>query len=306
MKIHSICVVKNEADIIEQTIKAAINWSDFIYVFDNGSIDGTWEKVLELAKTYQQVIFYKQDDCTYHNGLRQEVFQHFQDQSSEGDWWCQLDADEIYIDNPRIFLAKIPEKFQTVWAASFQYYFTERDLEKYELEPAFYTDDIPIEQKCRYYLNNWSEARFFKYDKDLIWDINRRWPYTGAVYPVRVRLKHYPHRSPQQIQNRIKLRLQARAKGSKSFRHEAEFETSNNSSKSTLQLTGNEWREKIARAAELNYDAGDNKYLLREDLMPKLPLLPPPILLNKTRILKKYVNRMNFKKIMRTLKLTSK
>ena len=48
MKIHSICMVKNEADIIEQTIKAAAKWSDFIYIFDNGSTDGSWEKVLEL------------------------------------------------------------------------------------------------------------------------------------------------------------------------------------------------------------------------------------------------------------------
>lgn len=50
MKIHSICLVKNESDIIAQTLKAAVNWSDFIYVYDNGSTDGTWEKVISLSE----------------------------------------------------------------------------------------------------------------------------------------------------------------------------------------------------------------------------------------------------------------
>lgn len=303
MKIHSICMVKNESDIIEQTIKAAINWSDFIYIFDNGSTDGSWEKVLELAKNCEQVIPYKQDNCTYHNGLRAEVFKHFQATSSEGDWWCQLDADEIYIDNPRIFLAKIPDKYQYVWAASFQYYFTDIDLEKYNQDPSFYADNIPVQQKCRYYKNEWSEARFFRYDRKLIWDSNLRWPYTGAVYPIRIWLKHYQYRSPQQIQNRLKVRLRARAEGSTSFRHEAKVKTANNHPKSLQQFSGNEWQEKIVKASELNYDAGDNKYVVREDLMPKLPLLFPPILLNKTRIMKKYINRNNIKKIIRIVNI---
>ena len=306
MKIHSICMVKNEADIIEQTIKAAINWSDFIYVLDNGSTDGSWEKILELANNCKQVIPYKQDNRTYHQCLRCEVFKHFQATSSEGDWWCQLDADEIYIDNPRIFLAKIPNKYQAVWAASFQYYFTDRDLEKYNQDPSFYADNIPVQQKCCYYLNNWSEARFFKYDKDLVWDSNRGWPYTGAVYPVRIWLKHYQYRSPQQIQNRLQVRLQARAEGVKSFRHEAQIKTLNNSPQSSLQLTGNEWQEKIVSAFELDFDAGDNKYIMREHLMPKVPSFFPPILLNKTRVLKRYVNRMNFRKLMRLIGLIKK
>ena len=50
MKIHGLCVVKNEADIIEQTLRSAATWCDWIYVLDNGSSDGTWEKVQRLAR----------------------------------------------------------------------------------------------------------------------------------------------------------------------------------------------------------------------------------------------------------------
>lgn len=50
MKIHCVCVVKDEVDVIEQTLKAASQWSDFIYVLDNGSCDHTWEKVLNISQ----------------------------------------------------------------------------------------------------------------------------------------------------------------------------------------------------------------------------------------------------------------
>lgn len=33
-RIHSICVDKNEADIIEQCLKEASKWSDYIYVYN--------------------------------------------------------------------------------------------------------------------------------------------------------------------------------------------------------------------------------------------------------------------------------
>ncbi len=297
MKIHSICVAKNESDIIEETLIAASHWSDYIYMLDNGSTDGTWEKVLTLSEKYPQIIPFQQKFCVYYNGLRQEVFEHFRENSEAGDWWCQLDADEIYIDNPRIFLAKIPKKYQTVWSASFAYYFTNKDLELYEQNPDLYSDNVPIEEKCRYYINNWSEARFFRDDEKLVWEAKRRWPYTGAVYPIRIWLNHYQNRSPQQIKQRLFTRLEARQKGTKSFLHLADDFQENIDNSSSLILE-DLWKKSIVDASSLNYDNHDNRYILREDLMPKLPLINS-FLANKTRNFKKYVNRMTFEKFLR-------
>ncbi len=307
MKIHAICVVKDESDIVAQTLKSAAQWCDHIYILDNGSTDRTWEKVLDLAREYQQITPYKQDNCVFYNGLRGEVFQHYRFKAAEGDWWCRLDADEIYIDDPRIFLAKVPHEYQAVWAASFQYYFTDKDLERYQQKPSLYANDVPIEQKCHYYLNNWSEPRFFRYDKRIVWDRNQGWPHFGAFYPVRIRLKHYQYRSPQQIQRRVNIRCEARVKGSDGFLHEAQSNwevVTNNSSRMSfdalrIQPPEEVWKKRIVKASQLNYDAHNGNYVMREDLMPKIPS-GIPILINKTRGLKKY---KLLKKILRVLLL---
>lgn len=306
MKIHSICVVKNEADIIDQTLKAAAVWSDFIYVLDNGSTDGTWEKVLSLAQKHPQIIPYKQLDCVYYEGLRSEIFHALQSNNTEGDWWCILDADEIYIDNPRIFLAKIPQAYQSVWTAIFHYYFTDKDLEQYEQNPGLYADEVSIEQKCRYYRNDWSEARFFRYDKNLVWEKHQKWPYTGAVYPVRIWLKHFQYRSPQQIQKRLNVRSKVREKDAGLFLHEvksawqSKFDSSSQLATNVISAPQQEdspWKERIVNSSQLNYDAQDGRYIVREESMPQIPLIHP-ILFNRMRVFKKYINKSTLQKFL--------
>jgi hypothetical protein len=59
----------------------------------------------------------------------------------------QLDADEIYIDDPRVFLAKVPDRSQTVWSASFQYYSTDQDVILYQQDPVGYLK-TPVDNDC--------------------------------------------------------------------------------------------------------------------------------------------------------------
>ena len=53
-KIHAICLVKDEDDIIAYTLEKALVWADYIYVYDNGSTDRTWEIVQNLSKKHKQ------------------------------------------------------------------------------------------------------------------------------------------------------------------------------------------------------------------------------------------------------------
>ena len=277
MKIHSICVVKNEADVVAQSLAAAAVWSDHVYVLDNGSTDGTWEEVHAVAERHPEVLPWKQDPRPFSFSMRREPFEHFRSAAAGGDWWCRLDADELYIDDPREFLSRVPRWYSSVWSASFQFYFTDRDVARYEEDPSLYADDVPVGEKCRWYLNNWSEKRFFRHTPRLRWADG--WPQGtyDAVCPRRIRLKHYQYRSPEQIQRRLDDRRNA---PSANFSHErtVDWEASIVQRGAPRRTPGairvpESWRERVVDADSLFYDHHDGNYRLDEDAMPRLPSL---------------------------------
>jgi len=286
VKIHSICLVKNESDIITQTLRSAISWSDFIYVYDNGSTDGTWERVVNLSKEYEQIIPYKQDSQPFADSLRSEPFNYYRTNSSDGDWWCKLDADEIYIDDPREFLCNVPKKYELVWAASFEFYFTDKDLAIYSHDQSLYADDIPVEDKCRYYINNWSEPRFFRYNKSLVWEksvVKSESPMPDGIgdsYTKRIKLKHFQYRSPQQIQKRLDTRIQAMQDGV--FLHEKrkdwkeKLENNNDATNFSFDkdYLPQSWKERVVDASKFLYDSRDGNYVIDEEALPKIPISP--------------------------------
>lgn len=288
MKIHAMCLVKNEVDILQETLLTALQWCDHIYVFDNGSDDGTWELVAELAKQHLQILPYKQDDILYNINLRADIFNAFRSHAGPQDWWCALDADEFYIDDPRIFLTKIPEQFQTVWSASLNYYFTDRDAISYQQDPKRFLK-TPTQQRLRYYLNNWGELRFFRHRDDIVWTGKEYggFPpvmFTAPAYPVRIWLKHYQYRSPDQIERRLRTRRPA-MEASTGFLHEvtpnwrASIATRRDAplafENARPEFAGACWEERVVSADSLDYDAFDRRYVINENLMPEFPVRLP-------------------------------
>jgi glycosyltransferase involved in cell wall biosynthesis len=280
MDIHGITIVRDEADVIAQSLRAATAWCDHIYVLDNGSTDGTWEIVQDLARTHEEVIPHKKWQGPFTESLRGEIFRHFRPhRSTPGDWWCRLDADEFYIDDPRIFLRKVPATYGNVWSSHFNFYFTGKDLRHYEEDPSHYTSDTPIEERLRYYRNNWSELRFFRDDGELVWQEGRPWPDAlGRVYPVRIWLKHYQYRSPEQIERRLKRRADLMNRGEN---HNFFHEVTTNWITTVVDREGTarevdrslepSWRDRIVPPEKLDYDAHDQQLVHRPDLLPNLP-----------------------------------
>ncbi len=297
MRFHAMCVVKNEADVLAETLTRAAAWCDHIYVFDNASTDGSWEIVLDLARRHPQIVPFRQSDQVFTERLRRDIFMNYRDRAEPGDWWCRLDADEIYIDNPRDFLPQVPKQFDLVWGALFQYCFTDQDLIRYEQEPSLYDDGVPVGQKCRYYINNWSEPRFFRQHNGLFWRNKPKngWPSLVTHFADRrIRVKHYQYRSPQQIQRRIAVRWQAAARGGFPFPHEvlAGFrqsigdvpevtkadEWAKRAQLRAVELGGppeDAWRQRVVSASGLVLDGSESDYVLREDLMPAIPHVTP-------------------------------
>ena len=282
MKIHSMCMVKNEADVIEECLEAAAAWSDHIYVFDNGSTDGTWEKVQALARRCPAVVPFKQDPVAFSDGLRADIHEAFRNRVQPGDWWCRLDADEFYVDDPRVFLAKVPAAFEYVVNASLSYYFTDVDAAAWEADPEAFAR-TPVQERLRHYVNHWSEPRFMRASPTLAWSRSEGgWPrhlYSARAYPVRIWVKHFCYRSPEQIERRLASRRGAIESGT-AFGHEAiaDFGQSVAALRQGRPHGGADaestpttsWRDRIVPASALAFDAGDRRLEVNEHLMPPL------------------------------------
>jgi len=216
MKIFGICLVKNEADIIEYCLSEASKWADKIFVYDNGSEDETWEIVNDLASSNPVIIPYKKEALPFRDELRARVFNTYKHLTSEGDWWCfRLDSDEFYIDNPKDFLANVPSKYHVVAKASFDFRLTFEDVEEFEFKDCSPHDALQLK-----YYNPllYTEKRFFKHRKRLKWSNEKGFPdHMGILFPKFIRQKHYQYRSPNQIQNRLEKKKIATLNGYKCF-----------------------------------------------------------------------------------------
>lgn len=248
MKIFALCVVKNEGDIIEECLRTASQWADRIFVFDGQSTDGTWEKVVAMQN--DKIVPWRQDGKPFQESLRAEPFNDRRSEASEGDWWCRLDADEFYIDNPREFLAQVPRRHHVVWGVPIEYYITREDLDQVN----FNAPMAEILPALRYYKAENSEQRFFRHRPGLVWRETDAWPiHLGIPTPKRIRYRHYKYRSPQQIQNRIEAKLRQQQEGFPVRDH----------------CTARQWEEQLAHACELDFDRGDGQYHLRTERLPR-------------------------------------
>lgn len=293
MRIHGLCIVKNEADILRQSFQAARAWCDAIYVFDNGSSDGTWELVQDLARDDPAIVPWKQEAAPFREGLRAEIFHAFAERAQRGDWWVRLDADEFYIDDPRQFLRRLPASTGCVWFAVVSYYFSTEEVRRYHADPSQFDADVPITEKCRHYFSHWSEVRFVRHEVMEPWQGIKGWPenLTSRVHSHqrRIRCRHFPYRSPAQIERRIATRIPG---AFTAFRHEAVKNW-----RSSVELLATQqrqwpnfefvtdrdeiergWESRVIDASHLVFDAHDGRFILNEHLMPPIPDFRRPLL----------------------------
>jgi len=255
MRIFGNCLVKNEADMIEETLRSAARWCDRIFVFDNGSTDGTWDRVHSLARELPGVVVpFKSDPVPYRDSLRAETFNQFRHECTDGDWWCKLDADEIYVENPRDFLRRIPLRHHVVWGVNFQFYLTEKDVEELAADPDRHPPHVAAEKVICHYRCEYSEARFFRYRTGLQWLSGSAPRHLGVVHPERIRLKHYQYRGPEQVNLRLKTRQDAMAGGCGTFQGYCD-ET--------------DWRQKVVPSTTCHSINEADAFRIEEDKLPR-------------------------------------
>ncbi|WP_100642944.1 glycosyltransferase family 2 protein [Alteromonas facilis] len=207
MKINAICVVKNEADIIEETLLNAMKYCHRIYIFDNGSDDGTWEIMCSMASRFKEIEIAFRSDEPFTNQLRNRIYNQYNHLYSKEDWWYILDGDEMLSESPAPLLMRASKAAKTCVKSWFaQFYYTDKDLSDSAIED----DSQPIALRRKHYRINWKEWRFFKNDPTQKWPENtsaRVPPFSNKVFKESTIIRHYAHRTIEQLERRNKIRL---------------------------------------------------------------------------------------------------
>lgn len=220
MKIYSLLVVKDEADVVGLSVADACRWSDKVIVIDNGSTDGTWELLQTMAADNPRIVPFMRYEGPFHIGLRSKAFAAFRREMHLGDWWCvRLDADEFYPGDVPALLRSIPWYCRTVKKISTDYVITHEDLAENILSGDFAAD----RPRLHYCLpDKRRERRFMRHSPFLVWLARWRYPHPwGFVARQSIPVDHYQYRSVDQMQRRYANRQQAKAEGCGSFSHES-------------------------------------------------------------------------------------
>lgn len=204
MKLNAIMTIKNEVDIVEETLLNAMKFCHKIYIYDNHSTDGTWEVLNEMAARFNDLVIVGQTDESEKGLLRKRVYNRYHSEYDAEDWWCFLGADEQLAESPIKALKRASaasKNTMNVWRA--QFYFTDVDYENLENEDT----KTPIAQRRRYYALNWKAPRFFCNDPIKKWPENTTGDipsWSSNVSAESLISKCYCQRTPEQMQDSAK------------------------------------------------------------------------------------------------------
>jgi glycosyltransferase involved in cell wall biosynthesis len=257
MRIHAVCLVKNEGDVIAQTLRHASQFCHKIYVFDTGSTDDSWQQVQQMKNSV--VVPFRQEKVTFYGGLRAQVFNEVRQYCAIGDWFYILDADEFLVEPPHRAI-KIAEREEAKQINTLQYnfYFTDKDWEDYR--EGRDSRSRPITQRRRYYRFVNIEQRLFQISEDLVWPehVDTQHP-KGYMMPTGGEKKrkrcsykisncHYQYRDPKQIKLRLETRRAARIANQSNFLHYKSLDE------------GIDWTQSIEPSTLLHYYHNDGKF----------------------------------------------
>ncbi|MBI4470319.1 MAG: glycosyltransferase family 2 protein [Acidobacteria bacterium] len=198
-------------DIILESLESKAAWADFVYVYDTGSTDGTWEIVQEFAKKKDaRIVPFKREEVLFREGVRAYVFNAFRDNMEDGDWIVKSDEDEFYHVSPREFVSNHLKAHETaVWTQLYDFRLTCEEAQR-QSDPECVARErkIPLINRRRYYLPiTYSEHRLCRYRKHMKWYPSDSFPTNaGFVARARIPVRHYPHRDVEQLKHRVRLR----------------------------------------------------------------------------------------------------
>lgn len=214
MPFHGLLVIRDEADIISQTLTHLLTWADGIYILDTGSTDGTWDIVNDIASREKRIVPMMTTPAYWSLGLRAMLFDKYRPRFRRGDWIARLDADEFYHISPPEFVSTHVEKHEgRIRVQMFEFVLTRSMVNAWEQKAESTTDRArPISDRRRiYYIDPHPEVRLFRYRPSMKWPATRAVPWNdGLTAFERIPIRHYRCRDPLQVQARCFLRSRMR------------------------------------------------------------------------------------------------
>ncbi len=211
MRIHGLMVVRDEGDLIAQSLDHVLGWIDSLYVLDTGSTDATWDIVNDYARRDRRVTPFLSKPLIFEDNLRGLLFHKFRSLFAPGDWVMRLDADEFYHTEPPTFVRECLRPLDScVYYSCYYFRLTQQECADYESGRVSVSEDRtrPIAERRRHYkISAYAEPRMFRYRQLMQWPHDASFPFNaGYVSRHRIPMRHYPHRDPPQMERRFRLR----------------------------------------------------------------------------------------------------
>lgn len=219
MAFHSLLCIRDEGDIVRQSLAGMLVWADFVHVFDTGSTDDTWEQLKDIAASESRLILHAKKSVYFDDStVRSELFNLARPWMRDGDWFLRADADEFHHVTPPDFVStRVDKRESSIWHQYYDFAYTDADHRDW-LEGCETLQDRarPISERRRYYrVLVHSEPRMFRYRKTMVWPPNRSCPFSaGLIAENRLPIRHYPNRDPEQMKRRCALRMATMAEES--------------------------------------------------------------------------------------------
>ena len=227
MRIYGVGVVRNEADVVGQSVLWAARFCDRIFIWDLGSDDNTVEILRSLPA--EKIRVKEKPGTPYRSALRGEIANQIRADLGEEDWIYILDADEFLVGDPVMVLQRARRcgaYLVGAWQANF--FPTEKTLSELDRLGEEQWCRIPLEKRLRYYRLEWFEWRFIRMSPELQWITEGDYSVfrlSSGAFPKRCRegmvVRHYRYRSPAQVRLRYRTRIEAAASGAPRFRYES-------------------------------------------------------------------------------------
>jgi hypothetical protein len=211
---HGLLPVRDEGDIITQTLTHLLTWCDTLHILDTGSADATWDTVRDLASREPRLVPLESRPVSYTNAVRVELFERARPRFSAGDWVARLDADELYEMPPPDFVSgrvRWPEG--RIYSQHYEFVLRRSEADAWERGEVTLADRRrPISQRRRwFYPDPYPELRLFKYRRGMTWRLDGYDPaHAGLLARARIPIRHYRCRDPEQVRVRCAVRSQTR------------------------------------------------------------------------------------------------